>query len=281
MEPWTVRRLIDWTRARFERVRLESPRLDAELLLSHATGLTRLQLYLDHDRALGETEIGAFRDLVRRRLDGEPVAYLVGRREFWSLDLRVDPRVLVPRPETETLVMEALARLQGRERPRVLDVGTGSGAIALAIARERADAEVWASDVSDGALAVARENAERLGLAVRFAKGDLVAGAGGGELFDLIVANLPYLRPDEVRPSLRFEPLVALTAGDDGLGLSRRLVAEAPAALCGGGALAFEVAAGRADEVAALFAAAGGWGDTSCRRDLGGIERVVSASRDG
>ena len=277
METWTVRRVLGWTAERFGRERYESPRLDAEILLAYVLSAKRIELYMDHDRALAGGELERFRELVKRRLDGEPVAYLVGRREFWSLDLKIDPRVLVPRPESEALVEEALARLAGRVRPRLLDVGTGSGALALALANERPDAEVWATDLSPGAVELAGENAERLGLAVRVVLGDLLAGAAG-ERFDLVIANLPYLRPDEVRPSLRHEPRMALTAEDDGFALTRRLIDEAPDALAPGGVLAVEVASGRADEILAMFGARGAYDQPRVRNDLSGIERVVSAA---
>jgi len=283
VEQWTIRRLLGWTAERFGKARLESPRLDAELLLAHALRVSRLDLYTNHDRPVAGDELVCYRELVRRRLEHEPVAYLVGRREFWSLDIHVDPRVLVPRPETEALVEEALARLRGRERPRVLDVGTGSGAVALALAKERPDAAVWGSDISVDAVEVAAANARRLGISVRFVHGDLLSGISAQddapESFDLILANLPYLKPDEVRPGLRFEPRIALTVEDDGFTLTRRLVVEAPRLLADGGVLSVEVASGRADEVIEFFHASALYDEPRRRCDLSGIERVVSAAR--
>lgn len=283
VEQWTIRSVLAWTTERFGRARFEVPRLDAEVLLSHALRVPRIQLYLDHDRPLENKVLGEFRELVQRRLNGEPVAYLTGHKEFWSLDLRVDPRALVPRPETEALVEEALECLRDHREPRVVDVGTGCGAVALALARERPDAEVWASDFSKEAVDLARENAERLGLAVHFADGDLLEGVmaalGPQARFQTVVANLPYLKPDEVRPALRFEPRMALTDENDGLSLLRRLAHDAAAVLEPGGTLAFEVASGREDEVSAILRETDFYGETRSRRDLAGIERVVSATR--
>ena len=169
-----------------------SPRLDAELLLAHALGVTRVELYTSHDRPLTEPELSEIRELIRRRGRREPVAYITGSRGFRTIELAVDERVLVPRPETELVVERALALLEGVEAPRVLDVGTGSGAIALSIAAELPGARVTAIDVSPGALAVARANAERLGLEVEFVEGDLLDGVAGRS-FDAILSNPPYI----------------------------------------------------------------------------------------
>jgi release factor glutamine methyltransferase len=280
---WTILEVLQWTTARFQERGLPSPRLDAELLAAHAFGLTRVQLYMQFDRPLLAPELSAFRELVKRRQAGEPVAYLTGRKEFWSLDLAVDPRVLIPRPDTETAVEDALARLDARaaERPRVADIGTGSGALALALAKTRPAAEVFAVDVSPDALAVARANAERLGLAVSFLEGSLVEPLRALAPFDLIVANLPYVRSGDIAglaPEVRTEPRLALDGGADGLDLVRRLVADAPAVLTPGGALVLEIGAGQAGDTAALCRAAG-FEDVRARADLGGVERVVSGQR--
>ena len=310
---WTVKDVLLWTTSRFEERGLQTPRLDAEVLTAHALGVPRLQLYVQFDRPLLPEELASIRELVKRRQAGESVAYVVGKKEFWGLELVVDARVLVPRPDTETLVDEALTRVgrvprarprrladakaettspetapepaadvpAPRPAPRIADVGTGSGAIAIALAKERPDAAVFAVDVSPDALAVARANAERLGAAVTFLEGDLAAPLAPYAPFDLIVANLPYVRAADIAglaPEVRAEPALALDGGADGLALVRRLVAAAPALLAPGGALVLEIGAGQAAETARLCAAAG-LGDVRLARDLGQIERVVSAVR--
>ena len=249
-------------------------------------------------------ELAAIRALIKRRQAGESVAYLVGKKEFWGLEFAVDARVLVPRPDTETLIEVARERLAGDvvpaepvaeedgnpvveapavavpavETPRVADVGTGSGAIALTLAKLFPAAAVFAVDISPGALEVARGNAERLGLAVTFVEGDLGAPLAAHAPFSLLAANLPYIPSGELAalpPEVRVEPTLALDGGPDGLALVRRLVAEAPALLGPGGVLALEIGAGQAPATAELLRAAG-FTDVQTRRDLGGVERVVS-----
>jgi release factor glutamine methyltransferase len=282
--PWTILEVLNWTTTRFAERSLPSPRLDAELLAAHAFGLARIQLYAQFDRPLSADELGRFRELVKRRQAGEPVAYIVGRKEFWSLDLAVDRRVLIPRPDTETAVEAALALLPADAPVRVCDVGTGSGAIALAIKKERPQATVVAIDLSADALAVASENAQRLGLAVEFRHGDLLAPLAaeqGVGAFDVIAANLPYVPRAEVpglAPEVQAEPLLALDGGDDGLDLVRRLAAAAAAQLRPGGALVLEIGAGQAPATRAICEQ-GGFVRVAAHKDLGGIERVVVAHR--
>jgi release factor glutamine methyltransferase len=278
---WTVLDVIRWMAGRFAERGLPSPRLDAELLVAEVLALPRVQLYVQFDRMLSDEERAALRELVRRRQAGESVAYLVGRKEFWGLDFVVDSRVLVPRPDTETLVEEARARLAGVAEPRIADVGTGSGAIAVTLAKLLAGAVVFASDVSGAALEVARGNAERLGAAVTFVEGDLEAPLVSHAPFHLIVANLPYIPSGEMADlpaDVKTEPALALDGGADGLALVRRLCAVAPPLLAPGGALALEIGAGQAAATVALFDDAG-FNDVAARRDLGGIERVVSGAR--
>jgi release factor glutamine methyltransferase len=279
---WTILRVLNWTEQRFGDRGLTSPRLDAQLLLAHVLKRDRIYLYTHFDQPLHPDELAAYRSLIQRRLQGEPVAYLVGKKEFRSLELDVDARVLVPRPDTETLVEAALELLTGASAPRVVDVGTGSGAVALALKKERPDAEVLAVDRSSGAALVARGNAERLGLAVEVLEGDLLAPVAARAPLQLIVSNPPYIPSGEIAtlaPEVRREPQLALDGGDDGLVVIRRLLAEAPPLLADGGALAMEVGAGQAPEVAALFVADGRWQAPLIRKDLGGIERVVAARR--
>jgi release factor glutamine methyltransferase len=282
--PWTILEVLNWTTTRFSERSLPSPRLDAELLAAHAFGLARIQLYAQFDRPLSADELGRFRELVKRRQAGEPVAYIVGRKEFWSLDLAVDRRVLIPRPDTETAVEAALALLPADAAVRVCDVGTGSGAIALAIRKDRPLAVVVAIDASAEALAVAGENAGRLGLPLDLRQGDLLAPLAAEptlDPFDVIIANLPYVPRGDVpglAPEVQAEPLLALDGGADGLDLVRRLVAAAPGHLRPGGAVVLEIGAGQAAETRRICEAVG-LVRVATHRDLGGIERVVVGHR--
>jgi len=278
---WTILEVLRWTIGRFERHGVASARLDAELLAALAFARTRVELYTHFDQPLGEPELTAYRGLVQRRMAGEPVAYILGRKEFWSLDLEVDARVLVPRPDTETLVEQALELLkEGNTDGRALraaDIGTGSGALALALKKERPGDEVFAIDVSVDALAVARANANRLGLEVTFLQGDLVGPLGNLGPFDLIASNPPYIPSADIAglsPEVRSEPRLALDGGQDGLMLVRRLASEARGVLAPGGALAMEIGAGQAGEVAAILRGEG-YASVRTRQDLAGIERVV------
>jgi release factor glutamine methyltransferase len=280
-EDWSVLELVRWTTDHFASRGIESARLDAELLLAAALGVERLELYVQFDKPVVERERALYRELVRRRANERvPVAQLLGRREFWSLPLAVTADVLVPRPETETLVAAALERAPDPQAAiAVLDVGTGSGAVALAIARERPRARIVATDVSQAALEVARRNAEALGLTrqLRFARGDLFEPVAG-ERFDLVVSNPPYLGEREragLAPELAHEPDLALFAGDDGLALLRRLAVEVPSVLAEGGAAAFELAPAQAPAVSDWCRAAGLL-DVRLHRDLAKRPRVVS-----
>jgi release factor glutamine methyltransferase len=253
-----------------------TPRLDAELLIGHALGLERIALYTSFDRPLTEPELAACRALLERRGRREPVAYILGRCGFHGLDLAVDARVLVPRPETEVLVERCLALL-GEAAAAVLDVGTGSGAIALAIKAARPDARVTATDVSAEALAVAAANAAALGLELELVESDLLAGLAGRR-FDLVASNPPYIAAAEMEalePEVaRFEPRLATVGGASGTEVLDRLIAAVPVALEPGGWLVVECGAGQAPAVQALMAAAGGQ-ELFAERDLAGIERVV------
>ena len=256
----------------------ETPRLDAEVLLAAALGVDRTALFVDPSREVTGPAVRAFQNAVRRRSAGrEPVAYITGRRGFRHIELEVDARVLVPRPETELLVEVGVELLP--RGARVVDVGTGSGAIALALKDERPDLEVVGTDVSADALAVARRNAARLGLdgVVELRAGDLLAGVGET---DAVLSNPPYVADGEraaLAPEItRHEPPGALFAGADGLDVIRRLVPAAAAA--GARLVAIEVGAGQAAAVAALMDAAG-FARVQARRDLAGIERVVVGRR--
>ena len=268
-------------------------RLDAQVLLLHRLGRSL------HDRAwliahdtdpLPADAARDFAALCRRRLQGEPVAYLTGRREFHGLELQVDARVLDPRPDTETLVDWALDALAGLRHPAVLDLGTGSGAIALALQHRRPDARVWALDASPEALAVAQANAQRLGLAVRLTHGSWLAdwparqaeaaaldpqGPALPGRFDLIVSNPPYIRADDPHlAALRHEPLSALASGADGLDDIRTIAAQAPGHLLPGGWLLLEHGWDQAEEVAAILRGQG-FGQVGHRQDLAGHQRCT------
>ena len=276
---WTVLELLRWTTQHFTERAIDTPRLDAECLLAHALGCDRLRLYLEFDKPVVESERAVFRGLVRARANQRmPVALLTGSREFWSLPLRVSTDVLIPRPDTETLVTAALDLLPAAAEPaRVLDLGTGTGAVALAIAHERPHAAVFASDRSRGALRIAQENAEALGMAARihFLRGDWAAPVAGG--FDCVVANPPYLADAEradLAPELAHEPAAALFAGPTGLEALARLCREVPPLLAPGGGLAFELAPGQAKQVQAWLEQAGL--ATAVQRDLAGRARVVT-----
>ena len=276
-QTWTILEVLRWTIGRFERLGIETARLDAELLAARAFARSRVELYTHFDQPLAEAELAGYRALVQRRLAGEPVAYILGRKEFWGIELSVDARVLIPRPDTETLVEQALEGLAslGSAPARVSDIGTGSGALAIALKKERPGDEVFAVDLSSDALALARDNAARLGLEIQFGQGDLLAPLAGR--FDLIVSNPPYIRSgdiDGLSPEVRNEPRVALDGGADGLALVRRLVAGARDLLAPAGWLAIEIGLGQADAARAMLGDAG-YRAVGGRKDLGGIERVV------
>jgi release factor glutamine methyltransferase len=269
-----VREALDSAVVALTAAGVDTPRLDAEVLLGHVLGVDRAALVIDRDRAVQGAAVRAFQDAVRRRaFDREPVAYITGVKGFRHLELQVDPRVLIPRPETETLVEAAVEILP--QGARVVDVGAGSGAIALALKDERPDLDVTGTDVSDDALEVARANAVRLGLEVAFAQADLLAGVGE---FDAVVSNPPYVEDGaELAPEIvRHEPSLALRAGPDGLHVLRALVPAAAA--MGAEVLAVEVGAGQAAEVEELARAAG-FAHSERRADLAGIDRVVVAWR--
>ncbi|MGE5088101.1 MAG: peptide chain release factor N(5)-glutamine methyltransferase [Candidatus Levyibacteriota bacterium] len=259
--------------------------VDAQVLLAHALGRDRAWLIAHAGDALSREDADRFFALARRRREGEPVAYLTGWREFWGLRLAVDSSVLIPRPETETLVEIALARLPADRRLRVLDLGTGSGAVALAIARERPLAQVVAIDRSPAALAIARANARHLGIGnVAFAQGDWYEGLPPAETggFDLVVSNPPYVAAGDAhlrQGDLPFEPIGALAAGGDGLDALRPIIAGAPARLATGGWLAVEHGHDQSSAVQRLFADAG-FAEITSARDLAGIPRVVAGRRD-
>jgi len=252
----------------------DSPKLDAEVLLGFVLGQSRTYLYTWPERELSATQQSLLEELVARRASGTPVAYLVGEREFWSLPLQVNEHTLIPRPETELLVEQALARLP--RSGRALDLGTGTGAIALALVSERPDAEIWAVDASLEALKVARANVERLGLPVQLVHSDWFAQVSG-QRFHLIVSNPPYIAeadPHLGQGDVRFEPLTALASGRDGLTDIRQIVARAPAHLHPGGWLLFEHGYDQGAPVRELLTRAG-FSSVETVQDYGGNDRVT------
>lgn len=280
---WTVVSLLAWAAPYLESYGIDTPRLDAELLLGAVLGLDRLQLYLQHDRPLEAVELARFKALVIRRREREPLAYITGTREFWSLPLLVTPAVLIPRPDTELLVETAIGIIdEGYPGgAKVADFGTGSGAVILALAahyRDRSGFHWQGIDLSDAAVAVARENAARLRLeGVRIDTADMTGHEPPAGGWDIIVVNPPYIpRADlaDLQPEVRREPAAALDGGPDGLHFYRRLAGRLERLLASGGRILFEVGAGQAPAVAGLLVAAGA-GEIMTRRDLQDIERVV------
>ena len=276
-EMWTLLKVLQWTQQRFAERGITTARLDAEVLLAHLLKLDRVGLYTHFDQPLAVEELAAYRELIKRRLAGAPVAYLVGKKEFRSLDLAVSSDVLVPRPDTELAVEVALTLAASIAEPHLCDVGTGSGAIALALKAARPEAKVTAIDVSPAALAVARANGVKLGLEVEFLDGNLFS-AVAGRRFEVIVSNPPYIPTGELAglaAEVRAEPRLALDGGADGLDVLRPLIAGALGLLTPGGALVVEHGDGQSPSVRALFEAAG-FREVAAARDLAGTERVVS-----
>lgn len=264
----------------------ENARLEAELLLAHVLGIKRLDLYLQFDRPLTNEQLEMFRALVRRRLKHEPLQYIVGSVQFRELELQVDRRALIPRPETEVLAGQAIAWAHRRGgAATALDIGTGSGAIALSLIQEKAAQSVVASDISADALSLARSNAERLGLAERvdFRCGSLWAAVDNSEMFDIVISNPPYVawaERETLQAEVRdWEPESALFADADGLGVIREIIRKAPSHLNDGGLLALEVGMTQAAAVSAEIGAAAAFSDVNVIRDLTGRDRVVTAVR--
>ncbi len=281
-QPWTVARLLAWTKVFFERREIESARLCAEILLAHAMSCKRIELYTRHELAPAADVLDRFRASVREAADGKPIAYLTGTRDFFSLQFSVTPDVLIPRPETEVLVERTISLLKPRERAglKLLDIGTGSGCIAVALAKNLSDLKIYAVDLSEGALAVARKNATALGVAERieFRSGDLLAPVSDVAPFDVIVSNPPYIGEREAADLPRhvrdFEPHQALFAGEDGLAILRRIAGEALSAIKPGGHLLLEVAYNQAGAVSDILQSCG-WIGAQVYKDELRHDRVV------
>ncbi len=300
---WTILEILRWTADYFRGKGVLEPRASAEVLLAHVLGLSRLDLYLRYDQPLAPEELARFKVLMVRRRQGEPVAYLTGHREFWSLDFQVAPGVLIPRPETEILVSAALEAArnkimgtglqptasatgqEGDHRIWGVEIGVGSGAVVVALAKELPQMDWLALDLSAAALTVARDNARRHGVGGRlhFVRGDLVSGLKPGPRFALLVANLPYVPraeweqlPKDIRD---FEPREALLGGEDGLDLIRPLVRQAQQYLPPGGCIALEVGVGQAEQVLDLLRETEAYEQLESLEDYQGIQRVVRGRR--
>jgi len=277
---WTVLRLLEWTTSYFHSHDIDSPRSTAEILLAAVLNLERIDLYLRYDQPLNPSELQAFKALIRRRVRREPVAYIVGRREFWSLDLTVTPDVLIPRPETECLVEQALPLLDTDRCLRVLELGTGSGAIVLALSRQRPHHRYWASDVCANALQIARRNVQRFARGTRvelFCADWLNALHLHRARFDLIVSNPPYIvrgQLDRLQPEIAlYEPRKALDGAIDGIDCIRAILSQAPRHLTAAGALLVEIGEDQPGAAEILVREMGAYRDPVFFNDYAGAVR--------
>lgn len=288
-DQWTIGRLLTWTTDYFKQNGIESPRLDAEVLLAEAHECERIELYTSFDELANERTRVAFRELVRRRAEGMPVAYLVGRREFYAMTFFVTPEVLIPRPETEFVLIALLDLVKqcesGAVPLQIADVGTGSGILAVAAAKHMPNSTLTAIDVSSSALAVAQRNAEHHQVADRidFVEGDLLAGLPPAKKFDFIISNPPYVSEaefDELSPEVkRYEPRGALVAGPRGTEVIQRLLPQAAEHLESGGWLIIEISPMIAESVRSLIDNAQQWQSVKLHKDLAGHERVITVQR--
>ena len=286
-EEWTIGRLLDWTTDYLKQGGAGSPRLDAEVLLANARQCKRIELYTAYDEVAEENVRDTFRALVKQRSQGVPVAYLVGQREFYSLEFQVSPAVLIPRPETEFVVIAALDLLQDEledvTSPAIADVGTGSGCISISIARHHPDCQLTAIDVSPAAMEIAKQNAEQHGVGerIKFVQSDLFASVEGQ--FDLVVSNPPYIRDDDIDTLVTdvkdHEPRDALAGGPQGTEVTKRLISEAAARLRPNGWLIFEIAPDSQEELLQFIAAHEAFQDGSVTVDLAGLPRIIRAKK--
>lgn len=288
-QAWTIGRLLSWTADYLKQSGSQSPRLDAEVLLSHARGCQRIELYTSFEDQPSEEVRAAFREMVRRRAEGTPVAYLVGFKEFYSMTFEVNPDVLIPRPETEHLVVVALDYAKSISPPRslrIVDVGTGSGAVAIALAKHLPNCHLTAVDISQAALQVAKRNAQRhavYGDRMNWVQADLLTWCPDDLTFDLIVSNPPYVSVDEfsqLASTVRdYEPRLALVAERGPVELLRELVRQSALHLIPGGHLCFEISPMLASQVDAMTCGATCWGAPQLIKDLSGQVRVIALER--
>ena len=284
---WTILSLIQWTTSYFETHHIENPRADAEILLSHALNLERIDLYLRHDQPLNPAELSRFKLLIKRRVQREPIAYITGIKEFWSLDFRVTTGVLIPRPETECLVERALPCLSGDNHLRVLELGTGSGVISIALASEKPNHHYFASDLSVSAVNLARENVKRqnLDLSVSLFVGDwfqpLKLAEGG--FFDMIITNPPYIRTEEIdrlEPEInQYEPRISLDGGIDGLACIKQILDQAQYYLKPKGSLLLEMGYDQRENIEAILNSIGCYDNISFFTDYSGHDRGVQLEK--
>ncbi len=281
-EVWTLLRVLEWTTSRFIKAEIESARLEAQLLLAHVLHCDRVALYTAYDKPLADEELAQFRTLIRRRLAGEPVAYLIGSKEFWSREFKVDRRVLIPRADTEVLIEAVLDRVAGFGQGPIADVGTGSGAIAITLACELTQRKIVAIDICPDALELARQNADLNGVGdrVRFVQANLLDSITGP--FAVIVANLPYIESGQI-PTLdaqvRCEPHQALDGGADGLDLIRALILVAPSVLADNGWIFLEHGCDQGEAVRTLLNSCAAFKAVETIRDLADRERVTVAMK--
>ncbi len=279
MSTWTTVKVLTWATSDFKKRGFHRPRLEAEVLLSHVLHCGRLDLYTGFDRPLVEAELSKYREMISRRRDGEPAAYITGHKEFWSLDFEVDSQVLVPRPDTEILVEAALERTQ--KSGRILDLGTGSGCIAVAMASERPNIIIDAVDISKGACRIAQSNAQKHGVEnrVQIIEGDLFEPLPPNSAYMAIVANPPYIPNAEIEhldQEVQKEPYLALAGGPDGLSIIRRIISEAPGFLEPNGWLIIEIDPRQKSELIHNVGLASLGAKGRIIRDLAGHDRVIA-----
>ncbi len=287
----TVFEILNWATNYLRDRRIENPRLNAELLLVHSLNLSREALYTHLHDEMEKEGRETLEELIGRRVSGEPLQYILGRQEFWSIDFRVDPRVLIPRPETEVLVEEALSvllEMGSNGTSFILEIGTGSGAVAISLAKEARNLFLVAADISREALLLARENARGAGVSdqIEFVNGDLFGPyrlLEGREPFDMILSNPPYIARQEIEGLARevkdYEPTIALDGGEDGLDFYRRITSQGPSYLRKGGWLLLELGQGQGEKVSEWMERSGSFSETKLIQDLSGIERIVKGQR--
>lgn len=279
---WTIGALLQWTQRYFAGKGIDSPRLDAEILLAHVLHKERIYLYAHYDEPMDGEELAAYRAMVKKRADRLSVAHILGTKAFMGLDFKVSEDVLIPRPETEMLVETVVAAAEGTA-PAIIDIGTGSGAIILSLLHYLPQATGTGVDISPKALAIAAENGRTLGLdgRVTWIESDLFAKVPQGTC-DWLVSNPPYLTKgdmEQLQPEVRHDPALALYGGDDGLEFYRRIAADSPAYVKAGGHCAVEIGAGQAEDVTAIFCRHGAYDHEQTVKDYGGIDRVLVFSR--
>lgn len=281
-DAWTTKKVLDWTTEYFKKHQIDNPHLEAEILLAHALNAERIKLYIEFEKELDKKTLEAFRGFITRRAKREPTAYITGSRYFMSLNFSVTPDVLIPRPETELLVENAIEisrKLDGKAA--ILDIGTGSGAIAVSLANFTDNAEITATDISEKALEIASANAQthKVDGRIKFVRADLYPPEN--IKFDIIVSNPPYIKTADIKglqPEIRnFEPTAALDGGADGLDYYRRIIEKAGNYLEKGGALLLEIGAGQSKEVVNLINVALKPEKINIKKDLGGLDRIVAA----